>query len=190
MLRYRLFLFALLLGLLAFSALSESAPMAVSWHGSGLSVYASADGKLPIGKLYNGFESVVFRSDASLSRWACPLTEDFTVWISLKKAHANLPEGWVPGGDNRGLYGQKPCDMILAEVVPENAPLYSAPDGSRITAFFSPGTRLLIAGEFREGAEGVYFVLCGGQCQGFMPMDCLRPLKTLDYASCKKFFAE
>jgi len=178
----RIILF-LLAAALAFSlcpaAFAGCNPLTVATEGRGIAVYTSSSGGKQAGIIYNGYDS-----DLSLEPkkglYSCNLTVEYTVWLNQDKAEKALPKGWNAGSVNdASLESQMPCDIFLAEVAQQDAPLYSTPGHKRLGARHARGTLALVCGEFGDD----YYVVTGGfESSGFMPKSALQKVKALSYS--------
>ena len=128
--------------------------------------------------LYNGFNSSLSLSPVS-GLYSCDLTAEYTVWLNQNKAQKALPNGWDVGTVNSPeMEAKMPCSIFLAEVVQQDAPLYSTPGHKHLNARHAPGTLALVCGEF---GDDYYVVLDAGVLMGFMPKTSLRSVKSLTY---------
>ena len=154
-------------------------PLTVATEGRGIAVYTESSGGKQAGILYNGFNSSLDLEPTN-GLYGCSLTAEYTVWLNESKAEKKLPEGWDVGTVNDpDLEAQMPCEIFLAEVTVQDAPLYSTPGHKHLNARHAPGTLALVCGEFGDD----YYVDIGNfsSC-GFMPKSALRKVKTLTYA--------
>ncbi|MBR4538324.1 MAG: hypothetical protein IKO52_05695 [Clostridia bacterium] len=172
---------ALLLALL-FPVLPAQAgwnPLTVAADGKGIAVYTSSSGGKQAGILYNGFNSGLDLEPTN-GLYGCGLTAEYTVWLNQRKAEKNLPKGWDVGSVNSpALEAQMPCQIFLAEVSAQDAPLYSTPGHKHLNARHAPGALALVCGEFGDD----YYVNFGSYAlSGFMPKSALRKVQALTYA--------
>ena len=170
----------LLLALLlpVFPAKAGWNPLTVAADGKGIAVYSSSSGGKQAGILYNGFNSSLDLEPTN-GLYGCGLTAEYTVWLNQNKAEKKLPKGWDVGTVNDPeLEAQMPCEIFLAEVTAQDAPLYSTPGHKHLNARHAPGTLALVCGEFGDD----YYVDMGNfsSC-GFMPKSALRKVKALTY---------
>ena len=153
-------------------------PLTVAADGKGIAVYTSSNGGKQAGILYNGFNSSLDLEPTN-GLYGCNLTAEYTVWLNEKKAEKNLPKGWDVGTVNSpDLEAKMPCEIFLAEVAVQDAPLYSTSGHKHLNAKHAPGTLALVCGEFGDD----YYVDMGNfsSC-GFMPKSALRKVKALTY---------
>ncbi len=153
-------------------------PLTVAADGRGIAVYTSSSGSKQAGVLYNGFNSSLDLEPTN-GLYGCSLTAEYTVWLNEKKAEKKLPTGWDVGTVNSPeLEAKMPCEIFLAEVTAQDAPLYSTPGHKHLNACHAPGALALVCGEFGDD----YYVDLGNftSC-GFMPKSALRKVKALTY---------
>lgn len=152
-------------------ALAGSNPLTVATGGRGITVYTASGGGKKAGTLYNGFAAELsLQTEQGL--YSCWLTHDCTVWVNQKKAEKALPRDWHGEPSN-----DLPCDMFLAQVAMQDAPLYTSPSHRHLSARHAPGTLALVCGEFGDD----YLIDLGAAVLGFMPKDSLRQVRTLSY---------
>ena len=175
------FVSLLLLAVLLLPVLPAQAgwnPLDVAADGKGIAVYTSSSGGKQAGILYNGFNSSLDLEQTN-GLYGCSLTAEYTVWLNQKKAEKKQPKGWDVGSVNSPeLEAKMPCEIFLAEVTAQDAPIYSTPGHKHLNAKHAPGTLFLVCGEFGDD----YYVALGNfsSC-GFMPKSALRKVKALSY---------
>lgn len=177
----KLLAFTLLLSLLlpVLPARAGWNPLTVAAEGRGIAVYTSSGGGKQAGILYNGFNSSLDLEPTN-GLYGCGLTAEYTVWLNQRKAEKKLPKGWDVGSVNSpALEAQMPCEIFLAEVSAQDAPLYSTPGHKHLNARHAPGALALVCGEFGDD----YYVNFGSYAlSGFMPKSALRKVQALTYA--------
>lgn len=152
-------------------ALAGSNPMTVATDGKGIAVYAASGGGRQAGTLYNGFAAELSLK-AEQGLYSCWLTADCTVWVNQERAQKALPRDWH--GEPRD---DLPCDMFLAEIATQDAPMFTSPSHRHLSARHAPGTLALVCGEFGDD----YLIDLGATVLGFMPKDSLRQVRALSY---------
>ncbi len=173
----RIYIGLSLLLVLIFSCATASAgekPLIVATIGEGIPVYASATSRKQIGVLYNGYQSVLSLT-ATNGRHSCALTRETKVWLDTEKAMCYLPEGVEGIGDSNA--DQVPCNCFLAEVIEDDAKLYSGRGHKRVTATHAKGTLVLVCGSFDKD----YYVTGAGN--GFMAQSSLHMVQQVDFIS-------
>lgn len=175
-----------LLMLCIFCLLAPSAfGLQVAAKGSGVAVYAQSNAEEPVGVIYNGYRLSAL-SEQENGRTACAFpNHDGVVWVNREAAQENIPETWY--ADSRMTARKKledmPCEIFLAEVVMEGAPLYGDWQHETCTSTQKKGTLVRVCGQI--GADylvdnaSVYSVK--RDLAGFMPVECLRKIRTLSY---------
>ncbi len=153
-------------------ALAGSNPLTVATEGKGIAVYTASGGGRRAGTLYNGFDTEL-SLEAEQGLYSCWLTADCTVWVNQERAQKALPLDWHGEASD-----DLPCDIFLAEVSAQDAPMYSSPSHRHLIARHAPGTFALVCGEFGDD----YLIDLGASMLGFMPKDSLRQVKALSYA--------
>ena len=154
-------------------------PLTVATEGRGIAVYTASNGSQQAGLLYNGFNSSLSLSPTN-GLYSCNLTTEYTVWLNDSKAMKALPKGWDLGSINdEALEARMPCGLFLAEVVKQDAPLYTTPGHKHQSARHAPGTLMLVCGEF---GDDYYVTLDGWSLSGFTPKSALKKVKDLTYA--------
>lgn len=145
----------------------------VATEGKGVYVYASSGAKDACGILYNGYDGSLSLEETN-DRYSCFLTVDYTVWLNQKKAQEKLPKDhWSMSAEEM----QIDSGIFLAEVVAEEAPLYTTPGHKHLTARHLKGTLMKVCGEFGDD----YYVEDGGIC-GFVPKTSVQKYRELSYA--------
>ena len=156
-----LMLLLVLLTLSAFPAQAGYNELNVNTGGKGAVVYTKSTGKIKAGILYNGYVSSLSLDDEN-GLYSCWLTRDMTVWVDQDKAHDGWPESyWEMSAEEENSY---PCQMYMAQVIQADAPVYTSPSHSHLSATHAKGTLLRVCGEFGDD----YFVE-GWHGDGFIP---------------------
>lgn len=145
--------------------------MFVATAGEGIPVFESPASKRQIGMLYNGYEDSL-RSYVD-GKYSCTLTEDTIVWIDMEKAMSKLPK--EAHESPSGYEDLMPCNCFLAEVVTDQAKVYSGTGHDRVLAEHVKGTLVLVYGSF--GSD--WFVWCCGL--GFIPKSDVQKVKDLTF---------
>lgn len=157
-------------------------PLDVAADGKGVAVYTSSAGTRQAGVLYNGYSDEL-SLEATDGLYSCDLTTDYTVWLNQRKAEKNQPDANAYGWYSSEWDEKMPCEIFVAEVVKENAPLYTTPGHKRLSAKHALGTLVKVCGEFGDD----YFVVLGGYDQrGFMPRSALRKVQSVTYAEANR----
>lgn len=158
---WTLLIFALLMG----TARAGDNSINITAEGKGIAVYQNSSGLKQIGTLYNGYFVSLSLADTN-GLYSCYLTNDVTVWLDEDKALANAPQkdGYVDWETWHSVLDNMPCDMFIAEVMQDEAPLYTSLSHKTLTAKHKKGTLLQICGEFGDD----YFVDMGNY-YGFIP---------------------
>ena len=163
--RYLLPLLILILSALPILfAQAGSNPLLVNTYGHGATVYTGSGGSKQAGLLYNGFSAELSLSSTN-RLYSLYLTPDYTVWVNQETAQ-------------RRTDGVPLSTAWLAEVIQENAPLYTTPAEGHITARHAMGTLITVWGEFGD----YYFVQdYNWMISGFFHKSSLRKIKDLSY---------
>lgn len=141
------------------NSFAGSYPLTVAANDKGITVYASSSGSTKAGMLYNGFQSDLSVSPTN-GRYSCRLTNDYTVWMDDKKAMAALPDDWYTSEPS---VESVPSSLVLAEIITDEAPMYSTPKNRSMIATHAAGTLVCICGEFGED----YYVNLGRWYYGY-----------------------
>lgn len=135
----------------------------VMTDGKGAVVYTGSTGKKQAGILYNGYVTSLSLEDEN-GLYSCWLTRDITVWVDQEKAQDGWPEEyWQMTMEAQNAY---PCQMFVAEVTQQEAPVYTSPSHKHLSATHAKGTLLRVCGEFGDD----YFVE-GWHGDGFIPKE-------------------
>ena len=150
-----LLLFGLLLWAGTASAGSNPLHVAVK-KGNGIFVYTSASGSAKAGILYNGYDNEL-SLEKTKGRFECLLTDQYSVWVDLKKTPLIPEPEWHDGMDNEKWnvdYDEweknLPCNIFLAEIIDDDTPVYTTPQNKHVSVRHAKGTLVRVCGEFEN----------------------------------------
>ena len=173
----RLMILVVITVLLLTPVLSARAGLELTVSGSGKGIYAYTKTGKQAGILYNGYSS--YLSEDSNGMYRCTLTSEYSVWVEMRIPEYDPSVTPIPAALRREYEETIPCDIFIAEVIRQDAPFYTSPDHSHLSAKHAPGTLVQVCGEFGND----YFVIYGrglGHC-GFMPMSDLRKVRNMTF---------
>ncbi len=173
----RLMILVVITVLLLTPVLSARAGLELTVSGSGKGIYAYTKTGKQAGILYNGYSS--YLSEDSNGMYRCTLTSEYSVWVEMRIPEYDPSVTPIPAALRREYEETIPCDIFIAEVIRQDAPFYTSPDHSHLSAKHAPGTLVQVCGEFGND----YFVIYGrglDHC-GFMPMSDLRKVRNMTF---------
>ncbi len=173
----RLMILVVITVLLLTPVLSARAGLELTVSGSGKGIYAYTKTGKQAGILYNGYSS--YLSEDSNGMYRCTLTSEYSVWVEMRIPEYDPSVTPIPDALRREYEETIPCDIFIAEVIRQDAPFYTSPDHSHLSAKHAPGTLVQVCGEFGND----YFVIYGRGLElcGFMPMSALRKVRDMTF---------
>lgn len=154
-------------------------PVDVAADGKGIAVYTTSSGGKQAGILYNGYSDDLSLQDTN-GLYSCTLTTDYTVWLNQSMAEKNQPQGEGIQWYSAEWDALMPCSIFVAEVVQQDAPLYTTPGHKHLSEKHAMGTLVKVCGEFGND----YFVCTAATSNtrmGFMPKAALRKVQDMTY---------
>ena len=172
--RFGLFILCVIaLVVLCGTALAGYNPLTVAAEGGGITVYTDSSGSRKAGILYNGYTDHLDLEPTN-GRYGCRLTQDYSIWLNEEKAMSRLPQQ-SEYADYDEWKAQLPCGIFLAEIVQDNAPVYTSPRHKHESARHAQGTLIKVCGEFGDD----YYV--GGVAYGFIAKSAVRKIADMTY---------
>ena len=173
----RLMILAVLTVLLLVPVLSAEAGIELTVSGSGKGIYAYTKTGKQAGILYNGYSTYLSEDSNGMHR--CTLTSEYSAWVEVQLPEYDPSVTPIPDALRREYEETIPCDIFIAEVIRQDAPFYTSPDHSHLSAKHAPGTLVQVCGEF--GSD--YYVIYGRDLdhRGFMPMSALRKVRDMTF---------
>ncbi|MBR4502752.1 MAG: SH3 domain-containing protein [Clostridia bacterium] len=173
----RLMILAVLTVLLLPPVLSARAGLELTVSGSGKDIYAYTKSGKQAGILYNSYSSYLSEDTNGMHR--CILTSEYSVWVEVPVSKPDPYVTPIPASLRSEYEKTIPCDIFIAEVIRQDAPFYTSPDHSHLSAKHTPGTLVQVCGEFGND----YFVIYGRDLDhcGFMPISALRRVRDMTF---------